>query len=799
MSDKLIRTFLWTTIMKKLGMISLLIAIIAIAIWQWPKPDAPLLSSNNVMPAMENLPDNFFDTQVNPVLTQRCVVCHACYDAPCQLKMSSPEGIARGANKEKVYEGTRLTAAQPNRMFLDAHNVDAWRERGFFDVLKSKEKPNASPTQSSVLAQMLLLKKQHSLPNTAHLGDNFDISLNRQNQCPTIDEMGGYIADQPLGGMPYALPALSDAEHTTLIQWLNHGAPLPLPKALSQELNENITDLEVWLNGDSNKMQLSARYIYEHLFTSHLYFEDISEKGKTPQFFNLVRSRTPPGQALDIIATRRPFDDPEVERFYYRLQPVHSTIVSKTHQAYAINKTLMDKWQSWFVDAEFSVETLPSYKPQVAANPLTAFTLLPVESRYRFMLERAQNTIMGYIKGPVCRGQVALNVINDRFWVFFVDPDIAASEKVNAFYASQKENLHLPAEKDSSALAVNWVKYAKRQGEYMRARTTFLNNEFKNEEHLSVSSIWDGDGDNTNASLTVFRHFDNATVVKGLVGQPTKTAWVIDYALLERIHYLLVAGFDVYGNYGHQLLTRLYMDFLRMEGESNFLNLLPPTIRHELLDDWYQNASPELTDYLEGDINSFEQPSGIAFETDNPQQELYQLLSQYLAKVQPNASTYNKRLLSAEQFEALKRLDSLPAQQATLMPETTMIVIQDDKNPDNIDVFTALRNSAHYNVNSLFEEEENREPSKDSITLVHGLLGSYPDAFWYINASEITSSIEKLKSIKSEADYKALLDDVGMRRTNPNFWAFSDKLMQWSSERYPIEGGLLDYNRLEDR
>ena len=136
---------------------------------------------------MENLPDNFFDTQVNPVLTQRCVVCHACYDAPCQLKMSSPEGIARGANKEKVYEGTRLTAAQPNRMFLDAHNVDAWRERGFFDVLESKEKPNASPTQSSVLAQMLLLKKQHPLPNTAHLGDNFDISLNRQNQCPTID------------------------------------------------------------------------------------------------------------------------------------------------------------------------------------------------------------------------------------------------------------------------------------------------------------------------------------------------------------------------------------------------------------------------------------------------------------------------------------------------------------------------------------------------------------------------------------------------------------------------------------
>ena len=790
---------MWTTIMKKFGVISLLMAIIALAIWQWPKPDAPLLSSNDAVPAMAQLPDNFFDTHVNPVLTQRCVVCHACYDAPCQLKMSSPEGIARGASKEKVYEGTRLTAAQPNRMFLDAHGVDSWRERGFFDVLPFKEDTKTSPTQSSVLAQMLLLKQQHPLPQTAHLGDSFDISLNRQNQCPTIDEMGGYIAGQPLGGMPYALPALSEAEHTTLIQWLNHGAPLPSPKTLAKEINEKVSELEAWLNGDSNEMQLSARYIYEHLFTSHLYFEDISEKDKTPQFFNLVRSRTPPGQTLDIIATRRPFDDPEVDRVYYRLQPVFSTIVSKTHQAYAINEPLLDKWRLWFIDTEFSVETLPSYKPDVAANPLTAFTLLPVESRYRFMLERAQNTIMGYIKGPVCRGQVALNVINDRFWVFFVDPDIAASEKVNAFYASQRENLHLPAEKDSTALAVNWVKYAKRQGEYMRARTTFLNHEFKNEEHLNMSSIWDGDGSNTNASLTVFRHFDNATVVKGMVGKPTKTAWVIDYALLERIHYLLVAGFDVYGNYGHQLLTRLYMDFLRMEGESNFLNLLPPTTRHELLNAWYQNAGPELTDYLEGDINSFEQPSGITFKTDNPQNELYQMLSQHLSAVQPSMSTFNENMLTTQQYEVLASLDSLPAQQATLMPETTMIVIQDDQNPDNIDVFTALRNSAHYNVNSLFEEEENREPSKDSITLVHGLLGSYPDAFWYIKVSEVAASIERLKSIKSEADYKALLDDIGMRRTNPDFWAFSDRLIQWSSKHYPIEGGLLDYNRLEDR
>lgn len=45
---------------------------------------------------------------------------------------------------------------------------------------------------------------------------------------------------------------------------------------------------------------------------------------------------------------------------------------------------------------------------------------------------------------------------------------------------------------------------------------------------------------------------------------------VIGYPLFERMHYLLLAGYDVYGNIGHQLATRLYMDFLRMEGELNF-------------------------------------------------------------------------------------------------------------------------------------------------------------------------------------------------------------------------------------
>ena len=65
---------------------------------------------------------------------------------------------------------------------------------------------------------------------------------------------------------------------------------------------------------------------------------------------------------------------------------------------------------------------------------------------------------------------------------------------------------------------------------------------------------------------------------------------VIGYTLFERIYYLLVAGYDVFGNVGHQLNSRLYMDFMRMEGEFNFLVLLPQGIRQTTAESWYQGA-----------------------------------------------------------------------------------------------------------------------------------------------------------------------------------------------------------------
>ena len=236
-------------------------------------------------------------------------------------------------------------------------------------------------------------------------------------QCPTIEEYAQYERDYPTWGMPYGMPNLDKGEYATLMSWLENGAIMNAHIPLTEDEQALVDTYENFLNKSARKSQLSARYIYEHLFLSHLYFSEL--EGPT-RFFTLVRSATPPGQPVQRITTRRPYDDPEVPRVYYRIIPEQGTIVDKTHMPFALNEKRLQDWTTWFVNTPYIVRELPSYEVDVAANPMTAFEDLPVNSRFKFMLDNAQNTIMAYIKGPVCRGQLALNVINDRFWVVFV-------------------------------------------------------------------------------------------------------------------------------------------------------------------------------------------------------------------------------------------------------------------------------------------------------------------------------------------------------------------------------------------
>jgi hypothetical protein len=249
------------------------------------------------------------------------------------------------------------------------------------------------------------------------------------------------------------------------------------------------------------------------------------------------------------------------------------------------------------------------------------------------MLDDARFFVEGFIKGLVCRGQVALNVINDHFFVVFFDPEKDTISNDTRFLSEVSDLLGIPSERKSTLrLLSTWHHYAKLQKEYLVAKEKDLMELNPDDIGNDISYVWDGDGINPNALLTVIRHFDSASVVNGFVGKMPKTGWVIDYPLFERIHYLLVAGFNVYGNVGHQLETRLYMDFLRLEGENNFLSFLPISSRREIWADWYTDARKGAENYLDEQFRGLQRTTRIKYHTDDPKTEFFHQLIAYAGK-----------------------------------------------------------------------------------------------------------------------------------------------------------------------
>lgn len=738
----------------------------------------------------------FFLNQVKPIIDSRCAVCHGCYDAPCQLKLTSPNGIDRGSHLQFIYQASRLTEDTPNRLDVDAQTTQQWRDRGFFPALNERESSVAANLQASLIYRLLAQKVEHPLPETDVLPDTFDLSLNRKHSCPKIEEFNRYQKKHPLAGMPYALPNISLQELTILTQWLGNGALMAVDNQPIVALHSQIQQWESLLNQDSLKHQLVARYVYEHWFLASLYFDEVSNSN----FFQLVRSSTPPGEPIQIIATRRPFDNPNVERVYYRFMPVTETLLHKTHMPYALNQQRIKRINAlFFDDNSYEVAQLPSYDYAIAANPFISFADLPAQARYKFMLDEAQFTIMGFIKGPVCRGNIALNVINDHFWVFFVNPDSPIAQN-DEFIASQVDNIHFPAESQSFFENIRyWTNYSKLQSNYLNAKSASLESRFTETPlRLDEQLVWNGDGDNDNAALTVFRHYDSATVLKGLVGQQPQTAWIIDYTLLERIHYLLVAGFDVYGNFSHQLLTRLHMDFLRLEGEFNFLALLPQAERIRLRDLWYRDADEKVKSFIYGSKAYLDFPPGIDYQTENPGLELIGILKQRLGQtLNQQHQLVNNPQVPVSHQQALAPLMAIKGNSASIMPEASFVLVEQENS--QYQLYTITSNRAYSNLTSLFAEQKNRLPEEDTLSVIYGVAAAYPSVVFKVPEDRLADFSEQIQALSSEEDYRKLLDLYGIRRTNKQFWQVSDTLHQTFKRQAPISYGLLDYNRLENR
>ncbi len=750
-----------------------------------------------------------FEHQVRPVLERRCVVCHGCYDAPCQLKLSSIEGLRRGASEALIYDPARLTPMQPTRLFVDAKSTAQWRSRGFHPVLNEGRQTPEANLQGSVMYRLLRLKQQHPQPGTKQLPDSFTLDLDREQTCATLESVDEFSEEHPLWGMPYAMPNLPEQEYRTLVSWLAQRTPTPAAPAPSATVLPQIAQWETFLNQRSNKQRLVSRYLYEHLFHAHIHFSGSPAR----EFYRLVRSTTPPGQAIDEIPTVRPYDNPGAAPIYYRLLRYYPSIVVKNHIVYEFSDRRLQRYRELFLDPDYAVRELPSYQPEIASNPFKTFIDLPLKSRYRFLLDDARFFIEGFVKGPVCRGQIALNVIEDQFWVLFFDPNQDVFTNDAQFVGNLADDLQLPADRRSSLnLTSIWTDYWQRQRRYMMTKQAWFEQVNTHDIHHALDYIWDGENSNPNAALTVFRHFDSASVAYGLVGNDPETTWILDYPLFERIHYLLVAGFNVYGNLVHQVNTRLYMDFLRMEGEDHFLAFLPSDRRKAIHDSWYAGMRIGVEKLFTAPQDWMQVDSVSGYRSDDPQRELYQYVRDRVAGVARQASAMNRcgsmdcreRQPDPQRVQVDKAMAAIARLQGSNLhafPDLAFVQVRMN-DPQQDRAYSLIRNKAYKNVTSFLADERERERAdieQDTMTVVDWLEGSYPNFFFSVARSEIAAFAQQCAEIRNHKDYERFVDRYGVRRTNPGFWAAADWFQDEYARNKPVSSGLFDLNRYQNR
>ncbi len=734
-----------------------------------------------------------YSEQIQPIFTKKCVACHACYDAPCQLNLGSGEGLERGAHKQTIYNGGRRQAQETTRIFMDAHSVEGWRKKGFFDVLGDGQ------PQAALLAKMLELGRQQPFAPNSRLPDDLDIGILRDNQCAKPGEFAQFAAENPHSGMPFAVTGLTDAEYNSIEQWMQSGAEVDWQSWTANSLEQqHIMQWETFLNASGARESVVSRWLFEHLFLARIHFA----AGDATHFFRLVRSRTPSGVAVREISTRRPNDDPGVE-MYYRFVPVADVIVHKTHITYEMSAEKLERVKSLFLSDNWRTDKVPGYGAFSRSNPFATFAAIPAQARYQFMLDDAEFFVRTFIRGPVCRGQIATDVIRDHFWVFFQDPQQDAYIIDSDYQDKVTPLLAMPGQFDDvRELLRFWRTYKKKRNAYENLRRK----RYKNAQQPDWSHIWAG---SDQALLSVFRQHDSASIRKGLIGSIPQTMWLMDFPLLERTYYQLVVNFDVFGSVSHQAQTRLYFDLIRNGSEVNFLRLMPREVRDGVLKDWYQRSGKVKLwlNYTKIDHGT---KSALGLPTEKSvnvfAERALQRFADINARVDPinrcSGAYCHREGLSREAAaveQTLSRLSNRPAAGLKVihfLPEASMLRVE--FSDGEREVYSLLRDRAHSNVAFMLGEHYRYQPGLDTLTVYPEVLSSYPNFIFNVQAADVPSFVMALHQVSDEADFRKVVERWGIRRTHPQFWQYFHDLSEHIREREPFEAGVLDMNRYKN-
>ncbi|MBL8458823.1 MAG: fatty acid cis/trans isomerase, partial [Zoogloea sp.] len=103
------------------------------------------------------------------------------------------------------------------------------------------------------------------------------------------------------------------------------------------------------------------------------------------------------------------------------------------------------------------------------------------------------------------------------------------------------------------------------------------------------------------------------------------------------------------------------------------------------------------------------------------------------------------------------------------------------------------------NVAGLFDEDARRLPDEDSLIVLDGIVGAYPNALFHLDAVELPRFVRAVDTLASDDDVHRLHQRFAVRRTDARFWRISDAVLDHWQSSEPRQAAILDYSRLENR
>lgn len=734
--------------------------------------DASLFRPGNRFKGWGGAHDRYLD-EVQPLLGKRCVTCHGCSSSPCQLKLSSFEGVRRGSNPHPFFS----TEGPPTRL-KDATSESEWRTKGFYSVVDQGA--------GSIMAQLVA-------HGTSTQSAGFDLTAAYKLyarraellQFACVDEPGELASrlEQPGLGMPLGMPGLPAEEANVLIKWIADGAPGP-SEANQATLERprdaaKIAEWESFFNQDDPKWQLVMQYVYEHVFFAKFHFDDSSE-GRG-DYFELVRARERNGGIHELV-TSAPGDDPGAP-FFWRLKKFTPLVSAKDHIVIHADAALMAQWKTIFA-GDYAVDPALARAPHGNGrkNPFLAFEAIPATARYTFMLENAHALIDAMVKGDVCTGSTATSAIRDRFFTVFLKPSSDPSVKDPKLGRSDYAHLDPTSPSPARDAALEQAFYAR-----LRALKP---------DGLSEADVWDGDKKDTNAWVTVLRHDTNSSAHRGPTGQLADSAWVLDYADFERLYYALVALYTPWGPTAQKVTSWQTMAQVRSHAEDLFLMLLPPEKRDGLR----QTFTPGFTDLDATPMRAAGYPTSVhGLDDARPFASMVSKLRTYLGSTiapssplerDPSASPAAAPAATATAAEVEAALAALAENAhglAEVLPEVTWLTV--DVGAERL-TYSLVVNRIFGANRRTVDAQSVHHPELDSVSIIRGRKGSFPQLFLRVPAADVAGFVTAARGSKSAR--VELRTRYEVRRNTPAFWQTLDEEHARAIVEDPLHSGIID-------